>query len=237
MDVPLLCQGQPGLGQGLAHPGLTLAGIEVGGIRPYQCDAAMAPAQQIAHCRRRRPLIVDTHVGHGHGGIELTAGDPGQRVDLLAQPQLDGVGIQADGAIRPVGAQQLEGRALPPRIGAGVAQQHEVAMLAGHPVDAAHHLDVEGVGEVGHHDEQQPALGGAQAGGQVIDPVAEFVDGAIHLGPGLGGDPLLLVEHPGDGSYRHPGLSRHGGHGDGIDGGGGSAHSCDLWVKCNRLHF
>ncbi|MNN75111.1 hypothetical protein D3C81_1913850 [compost metagenome] len=71
-----------------------------------------------------------------------------------------------------MGAQQLEGRALPARIGAGVAQQHEVAVLAGHSVYATHYLDVEGVGEVGHHDEQQPASGGAQAVGQLIDAIA-----------------------------------------------------------------
>jgi hypothetical protein len=115
--------------------------------------------------------------------------------------------IEADRAVRAAAAQQIEVAALAAGVGAGIAQKHEVAVLARDAVDAAHDLRVKRIAEVGDHRQQQAAFRGSQIAREFVDAVAACVDGGQHLVAGRGPHVLVRVQHArygGDGNARLP---------------------------------
>ena len=176
----------------------------------------MAARQQMRDGVRGGAVVVDADIGHGHGGVEFAAGHPWQADGFMRQGVLHRVRVEADGAIGAVHAQQVEIRALAARIGARVAQQHEIAVFARHRIDAAHDLRIERVAHVGHHGQQHAALGRAQAARQVVHAVAERRHGREHLVARGRPHPGLLVHHARDGGHRHPRMRGDGADGDGF---------------------
>ena len=70
----------------------------------------------------------------------------------------------------------------------GVAQQHAVAGVGGHPLRPAHDLGEEGVVQVGHDDSQGKGAALHQATRQQVRTVAEIAGGLDDPGPGRVGN-------------------------------------------------
>ena len=227
-------------GQRIEIAALALPRIRKTPVGIDQADAPVAAFQQMPDRVRRGAVIVDADIRHGHRRVEFAAGDPWQAGRLMRQRMLDRVRVEADGAVGAAHAQQIEIRALTALVGAGVAQQHKIAVVARHRIDAADDLRIKRVADVGHHRQQHAAFGGAQATRQMVHAVAERVHGGQHLGARGRTHAALLVHHARDGGDRHAGV-----HGDGAD----RSHCVrrgkmrEKWLhgylanKCNRLHL
>lgn len=152
-------------------------------------------------------MVVDTRKARARR-VEFAARDPRQRRSLLDERLLHSGWIETDGAVRATPAQQVEVAALAQRIGARIAEKHEVAVLPRDRVDAAHDGRIERVAEVGDHREKQAAFGRAQIARKLVHAIAARCDRLAHfLARGLAHVAVAIehARHRGDGHAGTPG--------------------------------